>query len=234
MRLSLLILAALAISAPVAAAERNFGVEDFSRIRIDGPFKVRLITGVAPFAKATGPMDALDDVAIDIEGDTLVVHANASNWSSFPGGNAGIVSIAIGTHDLSSAWINGSGKLDIDRVKGPSFEVTVAGSGAASVGNLAVDTFKLGMSGSGSALIAGTAPTVTAIVRGASSFDGSALIAKDATLGAEGTAVIKLTATDAVILDTQGPATVTLNGGPACTLRADGPAEVTGCRGQTP
>ena len=234
MRLSLLAFALLSLAAPAAAATRNFGVEDFDRIRVTGPFKVQLVTGVAPFARATGSTDATDAISIEMVGRTLVVQPNASNWTSFPGQNGGPVTISIGTHDLSAVWLNGSGMISVDRVKGQSFELTLQGSGAVSVGNIAVDTLRIGMSGGGSATMAGTAPQVTATLFGASNFDGSALNSKDATIGAQGTAVIKLTATDAVKIDSEGPVTISLGGKPACTLRAQGPADVTGCREQMP
>jgi hypothetical protein len=234
MHLRLLAFAALSLAAPATAATRNFGIEDFDRIRVTGPFKVQLVTGVAPFARATGDMEAIDDVSVDVEGRTLVIQQNASNWSSFPGQNSGPVTIEIGTHDLSAAWLNGSGLLSIDRVKEPSFELSIQGAGSASVGSMTVDTLKVGLSGSGSATISGTAPQLTATLFGASTFDGSALTTKDATIGAQGTAVMKLTATDAVKIDAEGPVTLTFSGNPACTLHAQGPAEVTGCRSEAP
>ena len=234
MHLRLLAFAALTFAAPATAATRNFGIQDFDRIRVTGPFKVQLVTGVAPFAKATGGMDSIDDVSIDVEGRTLVVHQNASGWSSFPGASSGLVTISIGTHDLSAAWLNGSGSLSIDRVKAPSFEITVQGAGSASIGTIAVDTLKVGISGSGSVTMAGSAPQLTANLFGASTFDGSALQSKDATVGAQGTAVLKLTATDAVKIDAEGPVTLTFSGNPACTLRSQGPAGVTGCKSGAP
>ena len=234
MHLRLLAFAALSLAVPATAATRNFGIQDFDRIRVTGPFKVQLVTGVAPFAKATGDMDAIDNVSVDVEGRTLIVQQNASSWSSFPGRNSGPVTIEIGTHDLSAAWLNGAGLLSIDPVKEPSFELSVQGAGSASVGSITVDTLKIGVSGSGSATIAGTAPQLTATLFGASTLDGSALTTKDATIGAQGTAVMKLTATDAVKIDAEGPVTLTFSGSPACTLHAQGPAEVTGCRTEAP
>ena len=234
MRLSFLAFAVLSLAGPATAATRNFGIEDFDRIRITGPFKVQLVTGVAPFAKATGSSDAIDGVSIEVQGRTLIVRRNSSNWSSFPGQNSGPVTISIGTHDLSVASLNGSGVLAINHVKGASFQLSVDGAGSASVGNIAVDTLDVGISGSASATIAGTAPQLTANLLGASSFDGSALSAKDATIGAHGTAVAKLTATDAVKVDADGPVTLTFSGNPACTLRSQGPADVTGCRSEAP
>jgi len=234
MRLSLLAFTAFSLAAPASAATRNFGIQDFDRIRVTGPFKVQLVTGVPPFAKATGSNDAIDGVSIEVQGRTLIVRRDSSNWSSFPGQNSGPVTISIGTHDLSAASLNGSGLLSIDHVKAPSFELDVDGAGSASVESIAVDTLKVGISGSGSATISGSAPQLTANLLGASTFDGSALTAKDATIGAQGTAMVKLTATDAVKIDAEGPATLTFGGNPACTLRSQGPADVTGCRSEAP
>jgi len=106
----------LASSFPASAATRNFGITGFTKIRVDGPYKVSVATGVAPFAKASGSSQALDRVAIDMNGDTLVVHSNTSSWGGYPGKDIGPVEISVGTHELSNAWLNGAGSLSIDRV----------------------------------------------------------------------------------------------------------------------
>lgn len=217
-------------AAPAQAANRNFGVSGFDRIRVDGPFKVRVTTGVAPFATASGPQAALDGVAIDVQGKTLIVHANRSSWGGYPGEAKGAVEISIGTHDLTAAWLNGSGSLSIDKVRGLAFDLSVQGSGSAAIASVAVDQFKLGIAGSGSASLAGTAPKLTAIVRGISSLDASALKVKDATIGAEGPATVKVTVTNSAKVDAQGTAAVELAGKPACITRALGSASVSGCR----
>lgn len=222
--------AALALSAPAAAAQRSFTVTGFDRIRIEGPFRVTLSTGVAPFAKATGSPAALDGVSVEVQGQTLVVRRNPGNWGGYPGESPGPVEIAVGTHELSTAWLNGAGSLAIDKVRGQSFDLSVQGPGSIAVGKLTVDRLRAGLSGSGSAVVGGTAAMVSAIVRGTSSLDASELVSKDATVGAEGVAVVKLTATNTAKVDTQGTATVDLSGGPACTVRALGSAVVSGCR----
>lgn len=222
--------AVLALAAPAAAAQRSFTVTGFDRIRVDGPFRVRLTTGVAPYAKATGSSAALNGVSVDVQGRTLIVRKNPGSWGGFPGERPGPVEIAVGTHELSTAWLNGAGSLAIDKVKGQSFDLAVQGPGSIAVEKLTVDRLKAGLSGSGSAVLGGTAAIVTAIVRGTSSLDASGLIAKDATVGAEGVAVVKLTATNTAKVDTQGTATVELAGRPACTVRALGSAVVSGCR----
>ena len=233
MRIHLLLTAA-AIAAgaavPAAAADRNFGVSGFDRVRVDGPYKVRLITGVAPFAIASGPSAALDSVAIDVQGRTLIVRTNRSAWGGYPGEATGPVTITIGTHDLAAAWLNGAGSLAIDKVRGLSFDLSVEGSGAASIGLVAVDQLKVSIAGTGSASVAGTAPKLTAVVRGVSSLDASALTVKDATIGAQGPATVRATVTNSVKVDAKGPAVVDLAGSPACTVTAAGSSTVSGCR----
>ena len=230
MRTFLLAAALLAVAAPAAGAARNFGITDFQKIRVDGPFRVRLTTGVAAFATATGSAAALDRVAVEVRGDTLIVHNDVDSWGGYPGKDAGPVDVTIGTHDLTSAWLNGSGSLSIDRVKGLSFSLSVQGSGAGDIAQVRADQLNVSVVGTASAHVAGQAAKLTAVIRGISTLDASALAARDATLGAEGAATIGANVSNTVTIDASGPATVRLTGSPACTVRASGSATVSGCR----
>jgi hypothetical protein len=220
----------LLLAGPAGAATRNFGVTGFEKVRVEGPYKVVLTTGVAPFARATGSAAALDRIAIEVRGNVLVVHSNLSSWGGYPGKDAGTVQIDIGTHDLRSAWLSGAGTLAINRIEGLSFDLSSQGSGSVTVGQADVDQLNISVVGTSSAVLAGRAGKVTAVVRGISSLDASGLAAKDATIGAEGAATIKANVSDAVTIDANGPVSITLGGRPACTLRANGSASVSGCR----
>jgi hypothetical protein len=227
------LIAALAISGVagrVDAATRNFGIESFEKVRVEGPYKVTLTTGVPPFATATGSQAGLDAVSIEMRGNTLVIHGNTASWGGYPRQSAGPVEIKLGTHDLSSAWISGSGALAIDKAKGLSFDLSVQGSAAATIGRADVDQLSIAVVGTGSAALSGQARKVTAVVRGISSLDAANLAAKDATLGVEGTATVAANVSDSVKIDGNGPITVRLTGSPACTLRVSGSASVTGCK----
>jgi hypothetical protein len=230
MRTFLLAAAVVAIAAPASAATRNFGITSFEKVRVDGPFKVRLTTGVAPYAKAMGSPAALDRVAVEVRGNTLVVHNNLDSWGGYPGQDVGPVEISLGTHDLSAAWLNGSGSLAIDRVKGLTFDLSVQGSGAGEIGQVSVDQLNVSVVGTASARLAGQAAKMTAVVRGISSLDAAALSTKDATLGADGAATIAADASNSATVDATGPATLKIGGRPACTLRVSGSASVSGCR----
>jgi len=232
MRIFLIIAASAAcvLATPAAAATRNFGISSFEKVRVDGPFKVTLTTGVAPFARATGSPDALDRVSIDVRGNTIVVHSNLDSWGGYPGRDAGPIEVSLGTHDLSAATLNGSGTLAIDRVKGLRFDLLVQGSGAGEIGQADVDQLNLSIVGTASARLGGHAGKVTAIVRGISTLDASGLAAKDATIGTDGGGTIDANVSNSVTLDASGPATVRFGGAPACTLRVSGSASVSGCR----
>ena len=227
-----LILAAFLLSAaPAAAAERNFGVSGFDRVRVDGDYKVTLTVGVAPFAKAKGSMRALDPVDIVVEGRTVIVRAKRSaSWGGYPGESAGPVDIMIGTHELTAAFVNGAGSLAINKVRGMKFEASAQGAGSIAIDQVEVDQFNLGLAGAASARMAGKALKLTAMVRGTSLLDGEGLTVKDAVIGAQGPAIVKLTATGTAKVDALGVAAVTLSGKPSCIVTTKGSASVSGCK----
>jgi hypothetical protein len=222
-------LAAAALAAPAGAATRNFGITSFEKVRIEGPFNVSLKTGVAPFASASGSPAALDRVAVEVRGNTLVVHGNLDSWGGYPGNDSGPVEISLGTHDLSSAWINGSGALSIDRAKGLSFDLYVAGSAVADIDAVNVDQLSVSLVGTAAATLSGQAARLTTVVRGISKLDAGNLAVKDATIGTEGSATVDAKVSNGVKIDASGPATIRLSGNPACTLRVSGSVSVSGC-----
>ena len=225
--LALFIVAAAA--SPAGAVDRTLSVTTFDKIRIDGPYKVTLTTGVSPFAKVSGSPAAIDAVSVDQQGGTLVVRGNPSSWGGYPGKGSGPIEITVGTQTLTAAFINGPGALAVDKLKGLSFDLSVQGSGAASITNANVDQLKIGISGVGTVSIAGTAPKLTAIVRGTSSLDASALAVKDVTVGAEGPAQVSVNATNSAKIDARCVSTVDVAGGAACTVTTQGSAVISGC-----
>jgi hypothetical protein len=219
-----------AIAAPAGAATRSFGITSFTKVRIEGPYKVTLATSVAPFAKASGSPTALDRVAIDVRGDTLVVHTNPSAWGGYPGEQAGPVEINLGTHDLTNVALTGAGSVAIDRVKGLTFWLSAQGSVAAQIGDVAADELQLSLAGAASAKVGGHALKLTALVRGLSSLDAAKLSARDAHITADGSATVDAVATDTARVDAWGPATIRFAGRPACTLKVSGSTSVSGCK----
>ena len=222
--------ATLVLAAPAGAATRNFGITGYTKIRVDGPFKVKVATGVAPFARASGSPQALDRVAVEVRGYTLVIQSSASSWGGYPGKDAGPVEISVGSHELSNAWLNGAGSLAIDRVNGLAFSLAVQGSGAAEIADVAADRMNVSLIGTASAKLAGKTAKLTALLRGISTLDAASLDSRDATIGAEGSATVDATVSNTASVDASGAATIRLAGRPSCTLSVKGSTSVSGCR----
>ena len=105
---TLILAAAIAAvaAAPAHAGTRNFGITGFTKIRVEGPYRVNLTTGVPPFARASGSAAAIDRVSIEMRGDTLIVRSSQSWGASSSGANIGPVEINVGTHELGSAFVH--------------------------------------------------------------------------------------------------------------------------------
>lgn len=225
-----LLLLACGASSAAAAETRNFGVSGFDRIRVEGPFKVRLATGVAPFARASGSAAALQRLAVRVDGTTLIIQSNQSSWGGYPGKDSGPVEVNVGTHELSTAILVGAGSLAIDRVKGLEFALTLQGAGMAGVEQADVDRLKVSVSGSGAVVLGGKVRQLSAIVRGMASVQAANLAVKNATIAVEGAGSVAARVTDSVSVTGSGSGTVALDGNPACTLKVNGAGSVTGCR----
>ena len=226
----LAIAVAVALSAPSEAATRNFGITSFTKVRVSGPYKVTLATGVAPFARASGSAGALDRVAVEVRGDTLVVQSSPSWGGGYAGADPGPVEVAIGTHELSNASLIGSGALVIDHVKAQKFGLTIQGSGAGEIHDGVIDELNISLEGTAAALVAGKAGKLVALVRGVSSLNAGQLATPSADIDADGAGTIDANVTDTAKVSAWGPATVRLNGRPTCTLKVQGSASVSGCR----
>src|SRR3546814_8559642 len=72
MRRAVLALILLAAAAPGAAAERSYTIGSFDRVRVSGPFEVRLTVGGSPRARAEGERELIAQVEVRVDGNTLV------------------------------------------------------------------------------------------------------------------------------------------------------------------
>lgn len=221
--------AAVAMATPTNAAIRNFGITDFTKVRVSGPYKVTLSTNVPPFAQASGSSAALDRVMVEVRGDTIVVQSNPS-WGGYPGEDPGPVEVTIGTHDLTNASLIGSGSLAIDRVKSQKFTLTIQGSGSSAIGDATADQMNISLEGTANAHVAGNAGKLVVLARGVSTLDAPGLATPSADIDADGSATVDINVTDIAKINAWGPATVRLSGRPTCTLKVEGSTTVSGCK----
>lgn len=230
MRIFIALACASLLAGPASADTRNFGVSEFTKIRLKAPVRVHLSTGVAPFARATGSQAALQNLAVRVENGVLTVATNASAWGGYPGKNSGPVELFLGTHELDIVSLIGAGTLAIDKVKGLDFQATVQGAGGVSVGEIAVDQLTLGVAGSGNIAVAGRAKSLDAAMRGSSSLEARDLTVKDMKLVVDGGGSASATVTNSVTVTGAGSGEIAFAGNPACQLKLTGTGSITGCR----
>lgn len=223
--LALLLLAACASAA--SAAERGYSINDFDRIRVEGPFAVTVHLGPAAAARASGTGRALDGVTVTANDGTLVIRADHQAWGGWPGGaQDDRVTIAVTTPSLRGVALIGSGAVHVDRMRGPALALSVGGSGAIDVAAVDADKLGLALSGSGGITVAGRARQANLLLQGAGDIDAAGLTAGDAVVSAMGSGNIALAATRSAKVQSGGSGDVTVSGTPACTVAQTGSGTV--------
>lgn len=219
-------LAVAAIGTSAEAAERSFTVTDFDRVDISGPYKVRLAVGKASSAKAIGTREAIDRLDVEVQGKTLRIRTDSSAWGGYPGQRGGDVELVLTTAALSRASVNGSGSLNIDKMRGMKLELNLTGSGSIGVGAVEADVLWLNQMGSGRIELAGKAKTLRGQVHGSGSLLGSALTADDLQITADSAGQVTLGAVRSAKVTSTGAGDVTVSGSAACTVKRTGSGTV--------
>lgn len=220
------ILAAVAVTSPVFAAEQSLSVTDFDRLRVEGGFTVEVRSGTATSAKVIGTQAAIDVTNVEVQGRQLNIRRNRSSWGGYPGQVPPAATIRITVPLLSYVWVSGPAKVSVERLKGQRVAASLEGSGSLSIANITADRVELSTFGSGTLTVAGTIGTLTAVARGGGIFDAGKLVAADAKLTSESTGDVMLWVKRAVNVTMTGPGTVTVLGKPACTVKNTGSGTV--------
>jgi hypothetical protein len=218
----LLALAAL----PAQAAERRFSVTGFDRIQIEGPYQVALATGRSGSAVATGSAVALDAVSIDVQGRTLRIRPKRGAWGGYPGEDPGTVRIELGTAELRSAAVSGSGSLAVDKLKGMRIDLSLSGSGSLRAAHIEADQLHAASLGSGTLALAGKVKSLKMAVQGSGSLEGEGLSAEDAVVTADTSGEIALLVRRAATVTSSGAGGTRISGTPACTVKRLGAGPV--------
>ncbi|UVO51188.1 DUF2807 domain-containing protein [Sphingomonas sp. SUN019] len=225
-------LALFLFATPAFAADRTFSVGSFERLRVDGPFEVRVTTG-SPGARARGGKELLERVDIDVNGTTLVVRMGNGGWGETPGKAAGAPPvITLSTPRLVSATVSAGARVSIAKMVSQRIDVSVTGAGLLSVENADTDQLNATLVGTGQINIGGRASRARLLTNGAGAIDASALTVNDLIVRMEGAGETKASARYTAQVNSTGLGKVTVTGGAKCTVKAvaDGPVVCGGAR----
>lgn len=215
----LLLLSSPAIAGQAPVASRTVSVGSFDRIRVEGPFEVRVSIG-SPRATISGPRGD-DTVVVRVDGTTLSVRKDAGGWGErASSGSAGPIVVTLSTPGLTSASVAAGGRLTIARMRGMRVDVTVSGNGSLALAAADTDQLNATLIGTGQMTLAGRAARARLITSGPGVIDASALQVNDLIAHLDGVGEIKAAARYTAQVTNSGLGTVTIAGNAKCRVDA--------------
>lgn len=221
---SLLLAPLLLLTAAAPAPERSFMVGSFERLRVDGPFEVEVVTG-PPRAVASGEKGALDQVAVQVHGDTVVVSRGALSDANMSGA---LPRIRLSAPTLRGVTLNGGARVRVAALRGGRVDVILVGAGSLDVAAIKADDLNASLTGTGAMTLSGNTARATLRNSGAGSIEAAALTAGDARLSSDSSGNIRLNVRYTAQASAMGSGGITITGKPECTLRGPGPMQCSG------
>lgn len=222
---------AVLIAVPAGAAERSVAVTSFDRVRVDGPFEVRLTTRATPNATISGDARMLDLVSVRVDGGTLIVRAERGGWGERGRASGTAPVIRVQTRDLKSASVIGGGRLTVaGPVMAERVDLSLTGAGSLSMPGLAAGQLVATLIGTGQMTLGGSARSARLIGNGAGRIAAEALTAGDVAVRTEGTTSVGVTARYTAVANSTGLGPIEILGRPECKgkAQAGGPIRCAG------
>ncbi|MCR5870256.1 MULTISPECIES: DUF2807 domain-containing protein [unclassified Sphingomonas] len=226
--LPVLLFASAAAPVPQAAESTTVMLTGFERLRVDGPFLVKVIDGQPPKAIVTGDRRAVDRVSVRNMGGQLVIgprNQTFEGWSE----QSGAVTVTVGARGLRGININGGGSVDVDRMSGQRVDLGVNGAGSLNIARLDADQLAVTLTGTGAVrLNGGMTRAARFATYGAGSIDATGMSVNDLTVQSQSAGDSRFAARYTAQIATLGTGTVRVTGNAACLISGPGPASCTG------
>ncbi|MGQ3100801.1 MAG: head GIN domain-containing protein [Sphingopyxis solisilvae] len=208
-------------------ATKAYDFTGFTGVKVAGPDDVTIRRGDAFSISAKGQQSALDELEVDMDGDTLSIGRKREGFSFSNRGNDKIA-ITITLPRLAAVRLTGSGSVDADSIDGDAVEAVLTGSGDLKIASMTGKTAKLSVSGSGDIEIAGgRVDNGKYSVTGSGDIDADGLVARTLDVSVTGSGNVDSQATGNADVSILGSGDVTLGGGAKCASRKVGSGTVT-------
>lgn len=206
---------------------RNFAVGNFSKVEVAGPYDVRITTGGKSAVMATGPENVLEQMVVEVDGDTLQIHPRKKNgFTGVSFGRHSPVVVEVSAQMLSGAAIAGSGDIAIDKVTGDSFEAAIAGSGSLSLGTVDLKTLTVSIGGSGGVRGQGKAAKAKYSIAGSGDIALPRVETVDLDISVAGSGDVAAHASGTAKVSIVGSGDVDVTGGAKCETRKMGSGDI--------
>ncbi|CAN5541418.1 hypothetical protein BH09PSE4_BH09PSE4_21550 [soil metagenome] len=225
------LLALLLLPAAAHADTQRETIGSFDRVRIAGPFEVRIATGKSPSALVDADRDTLDLVTTRLDGTTLVVGFGNSGWGEQARSPKGVVTVTLSTPALRAVVVTAGARVTIAGMKGQRVDLSVNGTGTLSATGVSADELYATLIGSGSIALSGSSRRAQLVSSGAGTIDATGLLANDLTVRLDGSGETRAAARSTAKVTTTGMGGVTVLGTPSCVVKAMAGGPVT-CGGK--
>lgn len=215
------LLATLAVTPTcAAAAERQWGIASFDRLRVDGPFDVRVVDG-PPRARASGAPRTVERLSVELNGTTLVVRlATGGAAGATMSGSGGPIVISLSTPRLGTVMLTAPGRVRVARLSGERVTLGVTGTGSVAADRIEAQSLAATVVGAGTITLAGRAASARLTTNGPGLLDAAALATDQVTILLDGAGETRAAARYAAQVTSTGMGTVVVSGNPKCTVRA--------------
>jgi hypothetical protein len=194
----------------------------FSKLRIDGPFDVRLTQAGSDQATVVADDNIEPLVETVVEGDALVVRMKRE--AGFTTRSAPVV--RVDARALQSIAVNGSGDLAVERFKSDSLSLNVIGSGDVQFGVVELKDLSVSISGSGDVRLAGRADQQSWTVSGSGDIDARALAGRVAKVSINGSGDVSIGTTEQLDVQLSGSGDLSYAGRPQLRQSVSGSGEI--------
>lgn len=194
----------------------------FSRLRIEGPFDVKLAQAASDRAVVVADDNVEPLVETVVEGDSLVVRMKRD--AGFTTRSALVVKVD--ARALQAVTVNGSGDLGVDRFQADALSLDIVGSGDVQFGLVEVKTLNVGISGSGDVRLAGRAEQQSWTVSGSGDVDARALAGRSAKVSINGSGDVALGVTEQLDVQLSGSGDLSYAGRPQLRQSVSGSGEI--------
>ena len=209
----------LMFPAAASAADRTVGVGSFERLRVDGPFRVRVAAG-PPRVTVSGDARTINEVDVRAEGGTVLVRMGVNGWGEQPVATGAPLTVTLSTPALTSVTVIGGADVAVARMKGQRIDVSASGTGTIALAAVDADQLSITVIGSATVTAAGRAARARLVTNGPGTIDAGALAADDLFVRLDGAGETRAQARFTAQVVNTGLGRVTVSGNAKCGIKA--------------
>lgn len=200
-------------------AETRLMLTGFDRIRVDGPFTVRVVAQPSAVNRIIGDAATIATVKIRVEGQTLVVTSARDDRGRPIVATGPAPVIELRNDRLAAIALRGAGKIEVERTTASRIDLALTGDGTIRVGSLGGETVSATLIGAGSMTLAGKGGQGRFMINGPGTIDADALTIDALQVRSEGSGGGRYRARYTADVTATGAGTVTVAGSPQCRTR---------------